>query len=279
MSPVSLNEKLKIIWSVISSSPLYLIFFVAIALLVYLFSTTSSFNKKQSRKTYILVYSAFFIYLAIQYGGSLSTLIDYAVNQVFIGYYFPNIVIYILILLIATIITLVTIFRKNTTRILKILNSVVYGFLVYFLILILSVVNNLKIDVFDLKQLYSSNKVRSLLEISMFLFVIWVLVLIVYRFICKYQEKKREASKEEFTNYNVIHNFEDNKVLSPRKSYTYFEEPVVKQPEVVKEKKEEPFTLDEYKLMLKVLKEEKQKEQQQNNSLSELNYLYQRMGE
>ena len=279
MSPVSLNEKIKIIWSVISSSPLYLIFFVAIALLVYLFSTTSSFNKKQSRKTYILVYSAFFIYLAIQYGGSLSTLIDYAVNQVFIGYYFPNIVIYILILLIATIITLVTIFRKNTTRILKILNSVVYGFLVYFLILILSVVNNLKIDVFDLKQLYSSNKVRSLLEISMLLFVVWVLVLIVYHFICKYQEKKREASKEEFTNYNVIHNFEDNKVLSPRKSYTYFEEPVVKQPEIVKEKKEEPFTLDEYKLMLKVLKEEKQKEQQQNNSLSELNYLYQRMGE
>ena len=279
MSPVSLNEKIKIIWSVISSSPLYLIFFVAIALLVYLFSTTSSFNKKQSRKTYILVYSAFFIYLAIQYGGSLSTLIDYAVNQVFIGYYFPNIVIYILILLIATIITLVTIFRKNTTRILKILNSVVYGFLVYFLILILSVVNNLKIDVFDLKQLYSSNKVRSLLEISMLLFVVWVLVLIVYHFICKYQEKKREASKEEFTNYNVIHNFEDNKVLSPRKSYTYFEEPVVKQPEIVKEKKEEPFTLDEYKLMLKVLKEEKEKEQQQNNSLSELNYLYQRMGE
>ena len=279
MSPVSLNEKIKIIWSVISSSPLYLIFFVAIALLVYLFSTTSSFNKKQSRKTYILVYSAFFIYLAIQYGGSLSTLIDYAVNQVFIGYYFPNIVIYILILLIATIITLVTIFRKNTTRILKILNSVVYGFLVYFLILILSVVNNLKIDVFDLKQLYSSNKVRSLLEISMLLFVVWVLVLIVYHFIRKYQEKKREASKEEFTNYNVIHNFEDNKVLSPRKSYTYFEEPVVKQPEIVKEKKEEPFTLDEYKLMLKVLKEEKQKEQQQNNSLSELNYLYQRMGE
>ena len=31
--------------------------------------------------------------------------------------------------------------------------------------------------------------------------------------------------------------------------------------------------------MLNVLNEEKQKEQQQNNSLSELNYLYQRMGE
>ena len=55
MSPVSLDEKLKIIWSVISSSPLYLIFFVAIAVLVFLFSTTNNANKKQSRKTYLFI--------------------------------------------------------------------------------------------------------------------------------------------------------------------------------------------------------------------------------
>ena len=130
MSPVSLDEKLKIIWSVISSSPLYLIFFVAIAVLVFLFSTTNNANKKQSRKTYLLIYTAFFIYLVIQYGESFSTLVDYAINQVFIGYYFPNIVIYICMLLIATIITLVSIFHKNIYRIIKVLNSIIYGLLI-----------------------------------------------------------------------------------------------------------------------------------------------------
>lgn len=279
MSPVSLDEKLKIIWSVISSSPLYLIFFVAIAVLVFLFSTTNNINKKQSRKTYFLIYSAFFIYLAIQYGGSFSTLVDYAVNQVFIGYYFPNIVIYICMLLIATIITLVSVFHKNISRIIKVLNSIIYGLLVYFLVLMLSIVNTLKVDVFDLKELYSSDKVRSLLEFSMFLFVTWVLVLVVYHFIRKYQEKKREDTKEEFVNYNVIHNFDEKKVLSPRKQYTYFEQPKVEKQEVKEEKKEEPFTIEEYKLMLKVLKEEKLKEQQQMNSLTELNHLYQSIGE
>ena len=274
MSPVSLDEKLKIIWSVISSSPLYLIFFVAIAVLVFLFSTTNNANKKQSRKTYLLIYTAFFIYLIIQYGESFSTLVDYAVNQVFIGYYFPNIVIYICMLLIATIITLVSIFHKNISRIIKVLNSIIYGLLIYFLILMLSIVNTLKVDVFDLKELYSSDKVRSLLEFSMFLFVTWVLVLVVYHFIRKYQEKKREDTKEEFVNYNVIHNFDEEKVLSPRKEYTYFE-----QPEVKEEKKEEPFTIEEYKLMLKVLKEEKLKEQQQSSALTELNRLYQSIGE
>lgn len=279
MSPVSLDEKLKIIWSVISSSPLYLIFFVAIAVLVFLFSTTNSANKKQSRKTYLLIYTAFFSYLIIQYGESFSTLVDYAINQVFIGYYFPNIVIYICMLLIATIITLVSIFHKNISRIIKVLNSIIYGLLIYFLILMLSIVNTLKVDVFDLKELYSSDKVRSLLEFSMFLFVTWVLVLVVYHFIRKYQEKKREDTKEEFVNYNVIHNFGEEKVLSPRKEYTYFEQPKVESPEVKEEKKEEPFTIEEYKLMLKVLKEEKLKEQQQASALTELNRLYQSIGE
>ena len=279
MSPVSLDEKLKIIWSVISSSPLYLIFFVAIAVLVFLFSTTNNANKKQSRKTYLLIYTAFFSYLIIQYGESFSTLVDYAINQVFIGYYFPNIVIYICMLLIATIITLVSIFHKNISRIIKVLNSIIYGLLIYFLILMLSIVNTLKVDVFDLKELYSSDKVRSLLEFSMFLFVTWVLVLVVYHFIRKYQEKKREDTKEEFVNYNVIHNFGEEKVLSPRKEYTYFEQPKVESPEVKEEKKEEPFTIEEYKLMLKVLKEEKLKEQQQASALTELNRLYQSIGE
>ena len=154
------------------------------------------------------------------------------------------------------------------------LNSIIYGLLIYFLILMLSIVNTLKVDVFDLKELYSSDKVRSLLEFSMFLFVTWVLVLVVYHFIRKYQEKKREDTKEEFVNYNVIHNFDEEKVLSPRKEYTYFE-----QPEVKEEKKEEPFTIEEYKLMLKVLKEEKLKEQQQASALTELNRLYQSIGE
>ena len=66
--------------------------------------------------------------------------------------------------------------------------------------------------------------------------------------------------------------------MSPRKQYTYFEQPKVEKQEVKEEKKEEPFTLEEYKLMLKVLKEEKLKEQQMN-SLTELNRLYQSIGE
>ena len=44
--------------------------------------------------------------------------------------------------------------------------------------------------------------------------------------------------------------------------------------------KEEPFTLEEYKMMLKVLKEEQMKEQiQEKSPLTELNKLYQSVEE
>ena len=279
MSPVSLNEKLNIIWSVISSSPLYIVFFLAIAVLIYLFSTTNNANRKQSKKTYFLIYSAFFIYLIIQYGGSFGTLVDYAVNQVFIGYYFPNIVIYIMILLIATIITLVSIFSKKVSRVIKILNSIIYGLLVYFLVLVLSLVNSLKVNVFDLTALYSSEKVRSLLEFSMFLFVTWVLVLVAFHFVRKFQEKKTKT--EEFTNYNVVRDFVDKEVFIPQKTENvYIKPPVVSEQTVVQEAKQDPFTLEDYKLMLKILKEEKEKEEQrQSTPLTDLNRLYQGIGE
>lgn len=275
MSPVSLNEKLNIIWSVISSSPLYIVFFLAIAVLIYLFSTTNNANKKQSRKTYFLIYSAFFIYLVVQYGNSFGTLVDYAVNQVFIGYYFPNIVIYILILLIATIITLVSIFSKKVSRVIKVLNSIIYGLLVYFLVLVLSLVNSLKVNVFDLTALYSSNKVRSLLEFSMFLFVTWVLVLVAYHFIRKYQENRVTKISED------KNCFIENENFVPQKTENiYIKQPVEDHQLVQDTPKQDPFTLDDYKLMLKILKEEKEKEAiKQENPLSDLNRLYQGMGE
>ena len=274
MSPLTFQDKLKMVGDVISSSPLYTIALFIVLILVYLFGTTNSTNQKQSRRTYLLIYLAVFFFLMVQYGKNFTTLIDYAVNQVFVGYYFPNIVLYIIMLLIATIITLVSIFHKEITKTIKVTNSIFYGFLVYFLVLILSLINNLKLDVFEITELYSSDKVRSILELSMFLFVIWMVFLITYHFIRRYQEKHNVIKKEEFINYNIIHDFKDKTVEAPKTKTVFFEQPVVENT------KEEPFTLEEYKMMLKVLKEEQMKEQiQEKSPLTELNKLYQSVEE
>ena len=284
MSPLSLMTKLQTVFDLITSRNLYLMMLVVIIFLTIIFITTNGSNRKQSKRTYIFLYLAAFIFIAIQYGSSFMTLVDYAINEVFITYYFPNIVIYLLMLVITNIVLFKTIFNDKIDFKLKVINGSAFAIIMYLFILAIASINNLNLDVFNITELYSSNEVRSILELSMFIFVFWMAVLIVYHLIRKYQYKHNLIQVESFTNYNIIHDFDIKEAYKVPKKTLIIEEPK-------EEKKEEQasinllgqnFTLDEYKLMVKILKEEKEKVQVkeesksvEDNPLTELNKLYQ----
>ena len=277
MSPLSLMTKLQTVFDLITSKNLYLMILAAIVILTIIFITTNGSNRKQSKRTYILLYLAGFIFIALEYGSSFMTLVDYAINEVFITYYFPNIVIYLLMLIVTNIILFKTIFSNKADFKLKVINACAFGIIMYLFILAISQVSNLQLDVFNITELYSSNAVRSLLELSMFIFVFWIVILGIYYLIRKYQYKHNLIKVESFTNYNIIHDFDVKEAYK-----------ITKKPLIVEEKEEKPsevnllgqeFTLDEYKLMVKILKEEKEKEEEvkaaEDNPLTELNKLYQ----
>lgn len=283
MSPLSLMTKLQTVFDLITSKNLYLMILAAIVILTIIFITTNGSNRKQSKRTYILLYLAGFIFIALEYGSNFMTLVDYAINEVFITYYFPNIVIYLIMLIITNVVLFKTIFSNKADFKLKVINSAAFAIIMYLFILAISQIATLNLDVFNITELYSSNAVRSLLELSMFIFVFWMVVLIVYQLIRKYQYKHNLIQVEFFTNYNIIHDFDIKEAYKASKKQVIIEEPK-------EEKKEEPttdllgqnFTLDEYKLMVKILKEEKEKEQVkeeskpvEDNPLTELNKLYQ----
>ena len=283
MSPLSLMTKLQTVFDLITSKNLYLMILAAIVILTIIFITTNGSNRKQSKRTYILLYLAGFIFIALEYGSNFMTLVDYAINEVFITYYFPNIVIYLIMLIITNVVLFKTIFSNKADFKLKVINSAAFAIIMYLFILAISQIATLNLDDFNITELYSSNAVRSLLELSMFIFVFWMVVLIVYHLIRKYQYKHNLIQVESFTNYNIIHDFDIKEAFKASKKQVIIEEPK-------EEKKEEPttdllgqnFTLDEYKLMVKILKEEKEKEQVkeeskpvEDNPLTELNKLYQ----
>ena len=283
MSPLSLMTKLQTVFDLITSKNLYLMILAAIVILTIIFITTNGSNRKQSKRTYILLYLAGFIFIALEYGSSFMTLVDYAINEVFITYYFPNIVIYLIMLIITNVVLFKTIFSNKADFKLKVINSAAFAIIMYLFILAISQIATLNLDVFNITELYSSNAVRSLLELSMFIFVFWMVVLGIYYLIRKYQYKHNLIQVESFTNYNIINNFDIKEAYKVPKKQVIIEEPK-------EEKKEEPtmdllgqnFTLDEYKLMVKILKEEKEKEQVkeeskpvEDNPLTELNKLYQ----
>ena len=284
MSPLSLMTKLQTVFDLITSKNLYLMILAAIVILTIIFITTNGSNRKQSKRTYILLYLAGFIFIALEYGSNFMTLVDYAINEVFITYYFPNIVIYLIMLIITNVVLFKTIFSNKADFKLKVINSAAFAIIMYLFILAISQIATLNLDVFNITELYSSNAVRSLLELSMFIFVFWMVVLIVYYLIRKYQYKHKLIQVESFTNYNIIHDFDIKEAYKvPKKTL------IIEEPKEEKKKEQAPinllgqnFTLDEYKLMVKILKEEKEKEQVkeeskpvENNPLTELNKLYQ----
>ena len=277
MKELSLITKLQTVFDLVTSKNLYLMILALIVIITIVLITTNGSNRKQSKRTYILLYLAGFIFIGVEYGKDILTLIDYAINEVFITYYFPNIVIYLIMLVITNVVLFKTIFSDKVDFKLKVINSIAFSIIMYLFILAISLINNLELDVFNITELYSSNDVRSVLELSMFIFVFWIVVLTVYYLIRKYQYKHNLIQVESFTNYNIIHDFDIKEAYK-----------MPKRPLIVEEKKEEPslnllgqeFTLDEYKLMVKILKEEKEKEskteeiKEESNPLTELNKLY-----
>ena len=272
MSPLSLITKLQTVFNVITSSNLYLMILALIVFLTLIFITTNGSNRKQSRRAYILIYLAGFIFLAVQYGNSFLTLLDYAINEVFITYYFPNIVIYILMLLITNIILWKTIFNDRIDKKLKIINSTAFALIVYLFILAIATINKLILDVFNITELYSSNDVRSIMELSTLIFTFWIVILIIYHLIRRYQYKHNIIEVENFTNYNIIKDFNIKEAYKTTNQKIIIEEPKEEKIDI-----DSKFTLEEYKLMSKILKEEKDSKEDLdiNQGLTELNKLYQ----
>ena len=276
MSPLSLITKLQTVFDVITSSNLYLMILALVVFLTLIFITTNGSNRKQSRRAYILIYLAGFIFIAVQYGSSFLALLDYAINEVFITYYFPNIVVYILMLIITNIVLWKTIFNDKIDKKLKIINSTAFALITYLFILAISTISKLNLNVFNITELYSSNDVRSILELSTLIFTFWIIVLVIYHLIRKYQYKHHIIEVENFTNYNIINDFDIKEAYK-----------ITKQPLIIEEEKtltkqedyvniDDKFTLEEYKIMSKILKEEKEREEPDiSNGLTELNKLYQ----
>ena len=278
MNPLSLITKVQTVFDLIISKNLYLMILALIVILTIIFITTNGSNRKQSRRTYILLYLAGFIFIAVEYGNSFMTLLDYAINEVFITYYFPNIVIYILMLIITNIVLFKTIFSNKAEFKLKVINSTAFAIIMYLFILAISQITTLELDVFNITELYSSNAVRSILELSMFIFVFWIAILLIYYLIRKYKHNLIQV--ESFTNYNIIRDFDVKEAYKVPKKQVIIEDKKEEQPAI--NLLGQNFTIDEYKLMVKILKEEKEKEEVkeevktvEDNPLTELNKLYQ----
>lgn len=196
MSRLSLLDKLKILSDVTSSSGLFAVVILFFVVLAFLFIATSRKAKKISKISCIIIYSAIIAVTIIFYREELFQLFDYMMNNFFIAFYFPNLAIYFAAIIATNIILCISIFNKNITKWIRTINTIIFCIIHYLLILIINIINENELNIFESTSIYQDQNAQALIELSSTIFIIWILFLIVYKIIRTYQ-KKQEVVEEQ----------------------------------------------------------------------------------
>ncbi len=270
MTKMSFLDKLGVLVDVSKSSGLFIVAIFIIGIIGYLLYSINKKNIKNARRIYVGVALVILVFILIAYNSSLIDMFDYMMNNFFIAVYFPNVAIYLGALIITNIILYISIFNYKVSKLIKNINIIVYCILNYILILILNIIVSKKLDVFTQASIYQNKQAQALIELSSVIFIVWILFLIIYRIIMIYLKKeyKEPVKIKKVYVKEKVETLPSNisKVEAPSfaKAIPNIE---VKEKEESKEdlivkKLEDSLTLDDYKLLLKMLKEQRQKERQ-----------------
>ena len=227
-----------------------------------------------------MIYVMIAVFLLVTYRSNLTNMFDYMMNNLFIIVYFPNIAIYLAAIIATNVILFVSIFSNKTSKVIKNINIIVYTIINYLLVLLLFTVNKSGLDLFSQSSIYQNESATALIELTSILFIIWVVFLVLYKLILSYLSKDDEISEDTARIRKKILMEEQRKIFNEkrelerekeelRKAQEEMTTPVVVREETPKQMSREEYmmkqfdqmlTLNDYKVLLNVLKEHRDKE-------------------
>lgn len=213
---MSVFDKIKLIWNtIISSKELkFIIPFLGMVLIVVILSFF--FNQTKYRKIYLLSYVFIITALFIVYFKPITKLITHLLDVVVNGLLFPNLALYVGILLIVNVIIIVSVFNDNLSKFIKGINLSLFALMQLLLVFIIKniVVNN--IDITKRLSTDTNMQLLVLVEASIFVFVLWLLFLLVIKLVNHIQENNSETVEIK----NVIYE-SSYKVKAVKKKYSF----------------------------------------------------------
>lgn len=236
MSYLSIAEKFKILFDMILDFKFIFIFLGVLVIATFLYLI-----KKIDNREYIMIITLSLLLIlgidiVINYK-ELAEVFDNFMTIFFSNIYFPSVYVYVGTLLIVAIAFITSMFNKMLNKIYKIINGITFVMNNILLAIILNIIAKNKIDVFTPNELYTNINLVAVLEISIGLFVLWVLSLIVVyttSVICDRIGNKRR----EFVTCDINSDVEGIDITKDTSSYNNVLTPVeavseVKKPSIV----------------------------------------------
>ena len=178
MSYLSIVEKFKILFDMILDFKFIFIFLGVLVIATFLYLIKKINNRKYIMIITLSLLLILGIDIVINYK-ELAEVFDNFMTIFFSNIYFPSVYVYVGTLLIVAIAFITSMFNKMLNKIYKIINGVTFVMNNILLVIILNIIAKNKIDVFTPNELYTNINLVAVLEISIGLFVLWVLSLIV----------------------------------------------------------------------------------------------------
>lgn len=207
---LSIFEKMSIIFELFSHNPFVLLLLLFIIVITVTLLISLYTKKKCIKYLAPFLYLLFIIVLLVNYYTNITKGIALFIDDLFFQVYFPSIALYIFILLINLIVLFCSFNMKKITKYSKIVNAISFSILQLLFALFLFVITNQKLDVTDWTSLYQNKEVLAILEISMSVFIGWLLLIVVgysMRTINKKADLKEEQTiinKDELTMLNEL---------------------------------------------------------------------------
>lgn len=301
MSKLSFLDKLKVFFEVSKTSYWFPIIIIIILGGTLAFLSNKKKSIKQEKIIIITFSILITLLICIIYHASIANIFDYMMDNLFITIYFPTITIYFAAIIITNIVFWLSIINQKTAVLIKRVNIFIYILMNYLLALILSIVNTEDLDVFTQSSIYGNTRVTALIELSSIIFIVWIIFLVLYKTILIYIRKDYKL-KEKRNIIRIIENklpdnykpiqlpsyikklgkskLDENKTLQPIPEIVdlQLQTPEKTTIEVdtiaeLKKKKEEAerltkeyekmLTVDDYRLLLKLLQEQKERGKQE----------------
>ncbi len=186
---LSLLDKIGMIFKYIFSSFLSIeLFIVSLLLFIILL-----FNlKKKNRIIQIAavgIYLGFFVGIVVSYSSYAKSCFNEFVKLILNYIYFPSTIVYFFIILFVTVMMLITVFSNKLSNFKKMINYTFFSVLYFLFMSFVSLASYNEYDLINVINLYENEVILSIVQVSNFILIIWIIFTLFYR-LYNYFKKK-----------------------------------------------------------------------------------------
>ena len=186
---LSLLGKIGTIFKYIFSSFLSIEMFILSLLLFIILVVNLKRKKVLVQMIAIGIYIGFVIGIFISYTTYVKTCINSFTKLIMNYIYFPSTIVYFFIIMFVTFMMIYTLFSKRLTQSKKIVNYLFFSILYFLFMSFIALATYGIVDLLDTAKLYENDTILSIVQVSNFILLIWLIYTGFYH-LYKYFKKK-----------------------------------------------------------------------------------------